>query len=139
MNIGDLIGRVFPSMRGKARIDYNFDILDPPNDDKYQIVLNNDLKKTWFLQLIKAFNSMTPGANIQLLNQFEVTHPKLKEQMLAHLKPTLEKVVKDIRKDAPMKNLKLMSANIDNMRFIDVDAETVKSIITISGVCSYGG
>jgi len=132
MNLSNIFNRLLPkSWRGKTRIDYDFSM----EEDQYSIVLTNDLSRTWWLQLIRKFNEQSKE-KIELLDEFEVTNERLKEQFKTHLKPTLKKIVKDIRKDEPMKNMKLLNCNVDRIWFKQVDEKTVKSEISLSGLCS---
>ena len=134
LNFADILSKLYPkSFKEKTRVDYDFDL----DEDKYSIVLRNTLQRSWWLQLIRQFNVTQSSQNkIQLLDEFEVTNDRLKSQMKNHLRGTIEKVANDVRKDEPMKNLKLLTANVDSVKYKQVDAQTVKSEIVLTGICS---
>lgn len=99
--------------------------------------MNNDLPKTYWLQLINAFNKMSLNKDkIKLLEEFEVDNERLKNMFKGKLKPVLDKIAKDIRKDKPMKNLMLLNCNVDYIKFKQIDDKTVKSNIKVSGICT---
>lgn len=128
-----IFDRLYPSSwRKKEKIFYDFNL----DEDKYTIVMKNDLPKTYWLQMINTFNKMSLSKDkIRLLDDFEVDNDKLKNMFKGRLKPILDKIVKDIRKDKPMKKLRLLNCNVDYIRFKKVDEKTVKSDIKVSGIC----
>jgi len=133
MNLSIIFNKLYPSSwRKKERIYYDFDL----DGDRYSIILKNDLPKTYWLQLINAFNKMSLSKDkIKLLEEFEVENDKLKNMFKGKLRPVLDKILKDIRKDKPMKNLKLLNCNVDYIRFKQIDDKIVKSDIKVSGIC----
>lgn len=139
MNFNDLLSRLYPkAWKEKTRVDYSFNFDD--QTWQYNIVIRNTMAKSWWIQLIRAMNNMTIGQNkIQLLEEFDVTHDRLRATMREHLRPTLEKIVQDIRKDPNIprsKTMKLLTCNCDRIHFKTIDAQNVKSEIYLSGVCS---
>jgi len=134
MNLSSIFNKLYPSTwRKKERIYYDFNL----DEDKYSIIMNNDLPKTYWLQLINAFNKMSLNKDkIKLLEEFEVDNERLKNMFKGKLKPVLDKIAKDIRKDKPMKNLMLLNCNVDYIKFKQIDDKTVKSNIKVSGICT---
>jgi hypothetical protein len=136
MEVGELLSRLYPkSFREKTRVDYDFDF---DNETwRYNLVIRNTMKKSWWLQLIRKFNLPQSGQDT-IDDGFEVENQRLKDTMKSHLRPTIEKIMKDVRNDSNIPNiktLKLLTCNCDKIIYKAIDTQTVRSEITMSGIC----
>lgn len=133
MGILDFLNRLLPIKGGKGSYDYEFNILDPPKDDHYTLLIKNSMPKSYWMQVIGAMNRITTK-KIDMMNEFEVPQI-LKNGMMGRLKSVVDKIVKDLRKDESVKNLMLLNLNCDSMKF-KVEGDMVRTEISCSGLCS---
>jgi hypothetical protein len=132
MDLSQLFGRFVPkNWRGTTKVEYNFDM----DEDQFTISIRNDMQKNWWLQVIKAINNMNPSNKVELLEGWEVTDQRLKDQMRNKIYGLMGKIVKDIRKDGPMKNFKILKMDIDKVIFKQIGSDNVSSEIIVKGLC----
>jgi len=125
MDFSGIFSRILPGS-AKLNIDYDISI----DGEKYSLVLDYKLNKSWWMESIIAMNK-------KLVHKIEITDDfhadaRFYSLMLDRLKGTLKSIQNLVRTDK--KNFQIVTFTIDDVHF-KTEGDKINTEIKVSGIC----